>query len=379
MPGCLDDDDATGDSEVQLNVYAWLEVYAEYLGDLEPESGQTHLDPVLIGELHQEYEEEDNNQFYSCKYSTFCKVFKKKLKGVKIRRKKETSSDCWRCNAIDDTMSKTKRTERAPVKEERKNHRRHYRGQKETYKSIVMRTLANLLMFLSMIFDGMDQWKTYVPWMPGASNTLPGFRWSTLLANHDGKQLMLGCRLKQKVTGIYVHGLVLCFYITYAWTSGDADLNCTALQHTLWLISDKLMGAGRGFSPYWYIQVCSNHSHTHTTTHSSWQVDGGEWDKYIFAYFAWLVQIGVCMEVVISRLPVGHTHSDIDQKFSVISIFLRGKGNKGIGVMHICCCLPLGMVRCGAVRCGAVRCAAVRWRCVPARQRAVRAVPAFEE
>ena len=38
------------------------------------------------------------------------------------------------------------------------------------------------------------------------------------------------------------------------------------------------------------------------------------------------------MEVVISRLPVGHTHSDIDQKFSVISIFLRGKGNKGIGV-----------------------------------------------
>ena len=129
------------------------------------------------GKEDQEYEEEADNEFYSCKYGTFCKVFKKKLKDVKIRRKKETSSDCWRCNAIEDCMSKTKRTEREPVKEERKTHRHHYRGQKETYKSIVMRTLANLLMFLSMIFDGMDQWKTYVPWVPGASNTLPGFRW----------------------------------------------------------------------------------------------------------------------------------------------------------------------------------------------------------
>jgi hypothetical protein len=45
--------------------------------------------------------------------------------------------------------------------------------------------------------------------------------------------------------------------------------------------------------------------------------------KYIFSYLAWLVQTGQALEVIVSFLPVGHTHEDIDQLFSRLSVYLR--------------------------------------------------------
>jgi hypothetical protein len=45
--------------------------------------------------------------------------------------------------------------------------------------------------------------------------------------------------------------------------------------------------------------------------------------KYVFAYLGWLVQTGQALEVIVSFLPVGHTHEDIDQLFSRLSVYLR--------------------------------------------------------
>jgi hypothetical protein len=45
----------------------------------------------------------------------------------------------------------------------------------------------------------------------------------------------------------------------------------------------------------------------------------------MFAYLKSLVDMGVFKEIFLNFLPVGHTHCDIDQLFSRISVFLRGK------------------------------------------------------
>jgi hypothetical protein len=45
--------------------------------------------------------------------------------------------------------------------------------------------------------------------------------------------------------------------------------------------------------------------------------------KYMMGFAGYLVHIGVFREVVISFLPVGHTHEDIDQFFSRISVYLQ--------------------------------------------------------
>lgn len=46
--------------------------------------------------------------------------------------------------------------------------------------------------------------------------------------------------------------------------------------------------------------------------------------SFIFGYLAWLLESDqIIEEVIVSFLPVGHTHEDIDQLFSRLSIHLR--------------------------------------------------------
>ena len=45
-------------------------------------------------------------------------------------------------------------------------------------------------------------------------------------------------------------------------------------------------------------------------------------NRYVMGYLAYLVHLGVFEEIVVSFLPVGHTHEDIDQIFGCISKYL---------------------------------------------------------
>lgn len=56
-----------------------------------------------------------------------------------------------------------------------------------------------------------------------------------------------------------------------------------------------------------------------------YQVDGGSENtaKAIFAMAELLVAKGICNQLFLTRLPVGHTHEDIDSKFSKIWMRLR--------------------------------------------------------
>jgi hypothetical protein len=47
-------------------------------------------------------------------------------------------------------------------------------------------------------------------------------------------------------------------------------------------------------------------------------------NRYVFSYCHSLVDMGLFQEVEVNFLPVGHTHCDIDQLFSRISVHLYG-------------------------------------------------------
>jgi hypothetical protein len=56
------------------------------------------------------------------------------------------------------------------------------------------------------------------------------------------------------------------------------------------------------------------------------QVDGGaeNWNRTMLFYLAWLVKGGVFEEVRMQRMPVGHSHSDIDGRWGNLSIRIHG-------------------------------------------------------
>ena len=56
--------------------------------------------------------------------------------------------------------------------------------------------------------------------------------------------------------------------------------------------------------------------------------------KYVVAYLAWLVKTGVIREAYMNFLPVGHTHEDIDQYFSRVSVWCRHHDAPTVSALH---------------------------------------------
>ena len=62
-----------------------------------------------------------------------------------------------------------------------------------------------------------------------------------------------------------------------------------------------------------------------------WLCSGGSenLNQYVLTFFALLVYCGVVKQVFGNRLPVGHTHIDIDARHQIYTTFLKGRGESG--------------------------------------------------
>ena len=58
-----------------------------------------------------------------------------------------------------------------------------------------------------------------------------------------------------------------------------------------------------------------------------WQIDGGSENanRYVLGFCELLIANGIIREILLTRLPVGHTHEDIDQKFGILGTHCMGK------------------------------------------------------
>ena len=142
--------------------------------------------------------------------------------------------------------------------------------------------------FLSIIIDGADQSK----------HDLPHFKDSSKMSDEITK-------VKMHLYGALVHGRA-----AYAFTIPDHEKqgHNTTIQVLQHILEDLKRKDGK-LPPVLKLQL------DNTTEQNKGQ--------FLYGYLAMLVEYGVFREIEVSFLPVGHTHEDIDQFFSRVSVYFR--------------------------------------------------------
>ena len=202
---------------------------------------------------------------------------------------------CGTCTDLDAEIRAAKTpAEREAKRREKDRHLEQQYAARAVYAATksAMRTTygkADLIpqpkpwMVLSLIIDGADQAKHHLPWF----NRWPG--------NLDSKNV-----LKQKLTGVYVHGLGRLFlYKTLPWLKTGGNLTSHCIWRVLCALADDR-------------QPCPNEIRL--------QVDGASdnWCHTNLCFASHLLLADNDIAIVrLSRLEGGHTHTDIDQLFAV--------------------------------------------------------------
>lgn len=179
------------------------------------------------------------------------------------------------------------------LREQHKAHIQMMTEERRGYSSRQESAIQNPAKYCSIIVDGADQ----------KSFGLPHFVFNTKSDK--------GHKIKVKCIGVLEHkkekNLTL-FTITEEFESG-ANHVIEAIHRVL----NRKKNSGK-LPPVLFIQAdnCTRQNK----------------NRFFFAYFEFLVAKGVFTEVQISFLPIGHTHTDIDQAFSSVATRLRNTNAK---------------------------------------------------
>lgn len=161
---------------------------------------------------------------------------------------------------------------------------------------------------LSVIIDGADQAKFALPRFPTQTK-------------REG-----GHGMKQKVTGVLFHGSVLrqdllCFFTAADNIPSGANQTIDALSRALFVLLEKREAHGiHGIPEQLHIQL------DNTSKDNK--------NRFFFAFCDLMVHVGLFCRVTVSFLPVGHTHEDIDRRFSRVSVHLKHRATVTISDLH---------------------------------------------
>lgn len=174
--------------------------------------------------------------------------------------------------------------------EQLKDHLAEVRREKMAYYSNRARARRTPDNIMSMIIDGADQSKYDLPHFKDRSHLLSEAR-----------------RLKMHVYGALVHG-----------PKGGA--------HAFIIPDHEHQGHNTTIQVIHSILVSHLKKHKKLPPILKLQLDNTTKQnkgQYLYGYLNLLVEFGVFEDVEVSFLPVGHTHEDIDQFFSRISVYLK--------------------------------------------------------
>ena len=279
---------------------AWLKGMAKKLGQHIPNAKEIRLPFAKKIQVFEYYKAEMNLRgIRPIKYNAFLSRWNMDpgCSMIKMCKKKGTFAQCNTCADFALELGRCKDATSAKGVKERWNlHVDHVIKCRNIYYDNRDQAFAQPDKVLCLIADIMDQSKT----------TLPHFKrmkksWSSKIW------------LKQCLMGVKVHGHRMDHYIANprVGTGGGSNFTIECITRTLRKLSEENYAASGGKLPpklYMQLDNCS----------------GDNKNYAILAFCNFLVDQGVFEQVDVGFLPVGHTHEDIDQGFSVLSRHLKG-------------------------------------------------------
>lgn len=269
-------------SPTSLTCYAWMHDHFDLIGDAIPNSRcEIHLEPITLTEVHDEYILDMVH--YGQRYlslNEFCRMWRSCFHYVKIREFKAVTGKCMTCALLSNARRTLRdRRSREHITMMHALHRSMYMNERLSYYRKRNQAYSQPSRYLSIIVDGMAQNHCQLPWC--------------------GNLKTFNETLTQHLQGVLAHGRFLTIYRTYENVKNNANL-CV---HTVLLAFEKVLQDEGRLPDTVFIQI-----------------DGGSENtsKIVLALCEMLVARGLTNRVVLARLPVGHTHEDIDSKFALI-------------------------------------------------------------
>jgi hypothetical protein len=269
-----------------LSCYAWMSAFFKLVGDSAPNRDEIHLESITVVEIYSEYKMFAESTFQiAANISVFSQLWRTCFTHVKIRAYKAVDGKCTSCASLSHSRkSLTDTQSREAITLLHAWHRSMYMGERMSYYARRHEALQYPSTVWSIIGDGMAQQHCQLPYLAGLKtiDTLP-----------------------QHLQGVYAHGQLMKVYRTYHNVTNNSNMQIQSLLLTI----EYLMLKNNGSLP----------------EKLYYQIDGGSENtaKVMLGVAELLVARRIVGHLELTRLPVGHTHEDIDSKFAKIWVALR--------------------------------------------------------
>jgi hypothetical protein len=259
-----------GICELPASTYQKSEIYKVYLFDCKRRCGENY-EPVSL--------------------ATFEKMWINLFPNVSIVKYVAVAGKCSICAELYAMQEECKSSDQfKDIKFFMSCHRSAVTRQRLAYYQRRVLAQEHPEMYMSIILDGMQQNHTKIPYYANQKSA------SSVVTHH--------------VQGAKVHGESNSFWITLPHIDGGFNVNCEVLLSEIKRKKDKCIRDKTCFPRVLFIQT-----------------DGGAENvaQAMFGLCELLVDHKVFDKIELNRLPVGHTHEDIDALFGTIWSHLRSK------------------------------------------------------